>query len=592
MTLRDKMLAVIADTNDSVAEREELVEMIAIALLTRKNLFVLGEPGQAKSYAINLFRRHITGARQFERLLSKQSDEEQLFGRVDLASLLPGSVPPTVLEQDATYQNQRFNLRVLVEGIGSMKDEPATWEKLKSGTEKLELYRAALSALHKSEPTVQTAGKIPEADIVLLDEIFKCNDGVLNSLLTALNERKYTNEGRTYPIPVISFFAASNEIPNFNDPQEKILEALYDRLELKVVTANMEDRGTRLAVLKNKQTGAFGQISATITLEELRQMQQEVASILVPDAINELADDILCELRKDMAVSDRKYLGYYPIAQAKAWLSGHDKVESCDLLALKNYLWRLPSDREKVEAVLTRLCVNPMQDKVNNIRGMALESQEEFDAALGDGSKADTVRKAFIKLRGELTHLYQMQCSLRTAAQSDSETALVDDLLADLEKISRKAHEQTHFTYTTLEEIAALTGQHIPGSIGHAKDTGRGNRKSCNRTDNNRIPEGSRHIDISLTHRVIRRCSRCRNCRRSHTGFVGKYTSCHTITHCIHHGSDNRSAQTAAYRFYRKCHLKNHQNACRQIRNISDNDNNATDHIKNRHQRNDHRRNL
>lgn len=144
MTLRDKMLAVIADTNASVAEREELVEMIAISLLTRKNLFVLGEPGQAKSYAINLFRRHITGARQFERLLSKQSDEEQLFGRVDLASLLPGSVPQTVLEQDATYQNQRFNLRVLVEGIGSMKDEPATWEKLKSGTEKLELYRAAL----------------------------------------------------------------------------------------------------------------------------------------------------------------------------------------------------------------------------------------------------------------------------------------------------------------------------------------------------------------------------------------------------------------------------------------------------------------
>ena len=86
MTLRDKMLAVIADVNASVAEREELVEMIAIALLTRKNLFVLGEPGQAKSYAINLFRRHITGARQFERLLSKQSDEEQLFGRVDLAS--------------------------------------------------------------------------------------------------------------------------------------------------------------------------------------------------------------------------------------------------------------------------------------------------------------------------------------------------------------------------------------------------------------------------------------------------------------------------------------------------------------------------
>ena len=40
MSLRDKMLAVMADVNASVAEREELVELIAIALLTRKNLFM------------------------------------------------------------------------------------------------------------------------------------------------------------------------------------------------------------------------------------------------------------------------------------------------------------------------------------------------------------------------------------------------------------------------------------------------------------------------------------------------------------------------------------------------------------------------
>ena len=111
MSLRDKMLAVIDDVNGSVAEREELVEMIAIALLTRKNLFVLGEPGQAKSYAINLFRQHITGARQFERLLSKQSDEEQLFGRVDLSSLIPGSIPDSALEDDAVYQSLRFDLK-------------------------------------------------------------------------------------------------------------------------------------------------------------------------------------------------------------------------------------------------------------------------------------------------------------------------------------------------------------------------------------------------------------------------------------------------------------------------------------------------
>lgn len=455
--LRDKMLAVIADVNASVAEREELVEMIAIALLTRKNLFILGEPGQAKSYAINLFRQHITGARQFERLLSKQSDEEQLFGRVDLASLLPGSVPQAVLDQDDVYNYQRLNLKMMVDAVSSMKDEPSTWKQLREATEKLESRKAALAALHQNEPTVQTTGKIPDADIVFLDEIFKCNDGVLNSLLTALNERKYTNEGRTYPIPTISFFAASNEIPNFNDPQEKILEALYDRLELKVVTENIEDRATRLAVLKSKQECAFGQVSVTISMEELAEMQLEVAAILVPDAANELADDILCELRKaGVFVSDRKYLSYYPIAQAKAWLSGHSKVEPSDLLTLKNYLWRLPADREKVENVLNRLCVNPMLDKVNNIRGMALESQEVFDSTRGDGSNVDVGRKALIKLRGELIRLYQMQCELRAAAQSDSETAMVDALLADLEKISRQAYEECGFTYTSLKEIAVL----------------------------------------------------------------------------------------------------------------------------------------
>lgn len=185
-------------------------------------------------------------------------------------------------------------------------------------------------------------------------------------------------------------------------------------------------------------------------------MQREVAAIPVPDAANELADDILCELRKSMAVSDRKYLGYYPIAQAKAWLSGHDKVEASDLLALKNYLWRLPADREKVENVLNRLCINPMQEKVNGIREMALDSQAEFTQACGDSSRADLSRKAFIKLRGELIRLYQKQCELHAAAQSDSETALADSLLADLEDISRKAHEQTGFTYAPLSEIAAL----------------------------------------------------------------------------------------------------------------------------------------
>lgn len=447
MTNREKMCAVIADVNADVAEREELVELIAIALLTRKNLFILGAPGQAKSYTINQFRRHITGARQFERLLSKQSDEEQLFGRIDLSSLIPGGVPQSVLDRDPQYLEMRARLRTRL----------ATGQVPGDLPEQIERQRKALAELYGGEPQVNTVGKIPEADICFLDEIFKCNDGVLNSLLTAFNERKYTNEGRTYAIPTISFFAASNEIPNFSDPQEKILEALYDRLELKVVTEDIAERDNRIAVLKNKQSGAAGKIGVTVTLDELEQMQQEVAAIPVPDIINELADDIVCMLRRSgVRVSDRKYLGYYPIAQAKAWLSGHSAVESTDLLALKNYLWQKLGERETVEAILNRTCVNPMQEKVKDILGMAAEAKEQFLSARSDQSKANAGSKALNKLRGELIRIYRLQQELAAAVQSDSETAMVEGLLTNLEKISREAHEAVKFTYAPLEQLAAL----------------------------------------------------------------------------------------------------------------------------------------
>lgn len=91
MSLRDKMLAVIDDVNGSVAEREELVEMIAIALLTRKNLFVLGDPGQAKSYAINLFRQHITGARQFEHCSPSRPMKNSFSAALTFQALSPGA---------------------------------------------------------------------------------------------------------------------------------------------------------------------------------------------------------------------------------------------------------------------------------------------------------------------------------------------------------------------------------------------------------------------------------------------------------------------------------------------------------------------
>lgn len=457
MSLRDKMLAVMAEVNGELAERQELIESIAVALLTRSNLFILGKPGQAKSHSINLFRQRITGMRQFERQMSKQADEEQLFGRIDLSSLIPGSVPEAALSGDPVYENLKTELDAQMCQLSGSGDADAAYDLLRRNTEKLNAYRAAFAALHPSEPTVQTAGKIPEADIVFLDEIFKANDGILNSLLAALNERRYTNEGHTYDIPVISFFTASNEIPNFADPQEKSLEALYDRLQIKVVTADIEDRGNRLALLQKKQSGSTGVIQSTITLDELIAMQREVKAVEVPDSINELADDILCELRRGgITVSDRKYLNYAPLAQAKAWLEGHGKVQAQDMLVLRNYLWQKPGDRTAVDAVLNRLCVNPMQAKAEELAKMALDAEKDFNDARASAGTPGTTNKALIKLRAELIRLYRAQQELAGGAQSDSETAITASLLDGLEQISRKAHEAAGFTYAPLAQLEAL----------------------------------------------------------------------------------------------------------------------------------------
>lgn len=448
--LQNKMLAVMAEVNSEVAEREKLVEYIAIALLTRNNLFILGDTGQAKSYAINQFRSRIIGARQFERLLSKQCDEEQLFGRLDLGSLIPGGVPESVLKQESAYQSLLMTLQTVRRDYENCPDE-ATLQHLNESTTKVEQYRHALSVLNQNEPSIITAGKIPDCDICFLDEIFKANDGILNALLTALNERRYTNEGRTVDIPVISFFAASNEIPNFADPAESILRPLYDRFNIKVVTEYVQDRDKRLEMLQKKQSGNIAP-TAFISLDELRQMQEEVRQVLVSPAINELMDDVMCELRrKNIHVSDRKYFNFTPIVQAKAWLDGRSEVQPFDLLSLVAYLWTTPEEIPEITQVLGKKCINPLKDKTDAIR---LSGQEVLDAYTQDAVTSSS--RAIVKFRTEIVAVFRQAKDLEAELESGNDHALYDALIYDLNEYSRQAHSAANFTVIPLDELLAL----------------------------------------------------------------------------------------------------------------------------------------
>lgn len=451
--LYTKMNEIIDEVSKIIAERDELIECIAIALLSKKNLFILGETGQAKSYAINEFRKRITGAKQFERLMSKQTDEEQIFGRLDLSSLIPGNMSQEELMCEKPYADFANELENLYERYCN-DGQMSTLKEAAETAQKMEYLKRIICTTKGETPKIITDGKIPDSNIVFLDELFKSNDGILNSLLTALNERVYTNEGQTVKIPVISFFSASNEIPNFNDSTQAILKPLYDRFELKVFTKYVEDRNNRLAVLKEKQKNGSNKIKNSISLSELEKMQKEVQSISVPDSINELMDNVLCELRRGgVHVSDRKFFGFTPIVQAKAYLGGNAEVSSKDLLILKNYFWNTPEEIAKVEKVLSDLCENPVGTQAENLIGMARESMAEFYAEQED---SDNYMKLYIKSSKELLRIYIELTDLKNADMSDADAEKIDRASEELEQMSKDADKKVDITHIPLADRKRL----------------------------------------------------------------------------------------------------------------------------------------
>lgn len=457
-----KMNQIIDEVRAEVVERDELIECIAICLLTGKNLFVLGNTGQAKSYAINEFRKRITGAKQFERLMSKQTDEEQLFGRLDLSSIIPGNMPKDELDKDEVYAKQSGVLEKLykqyqTDGLSSTINEAVAEAK------NLLNIKHIICALKSGTPKMITKGKIPDSHIVFLDEIFKSNDGILNSLLTALNERVYTNEGETVNIPVISFFSASNEIPNFNDSTQAILKPLYDRFAFKVLTEYVQEKDNRMKVLKQKQNGTSNTAISTITLDELYKMQSEVEQIKISDEINELMDNVLCELRRhNIHVSDRKYFGFTPIVRAKAYLNGNTEVKPQDLLVLKNYFWDEPSQIETIAKILKDICEDPIGAKTSELRAMAGESfseLEEFaenETAREDSDFAKKLIKLYVKTNKELLRLYSEVKKLAENDLSDMDITAVTYAEHDIESLSELADKIAGTPHISLAEKMRL----------------------------------------------------------------------------------------------------------------------------------------
>ena len=82
---------VIAPMKQRFVGRDEVIDLIALAVVAGEHLFLYGPPGTAKSALIRQFAAAVRG-RYFEYMLTRFSEPNEIFGPIDIARLREGAV--------------------------------------------------------------------------------------------------------------------------------------------------------------------------------------------------------------------------------------------------------------------------------------------------------------------------------------------------------------------------------------------------------------------------------------------------------------------------------------------------------------------
>ena len=331
----EKLKKIRSDLKSRYFERDDVIDGVFCALLTGSHLLLIGPPGTAKSQLANEICRKITGARYFQWLLTKFTTPEELFGAVSLKGL----------ENDE--------------------------------------YRRV------------TSGKLPEAHIAFLDEVFKASSSILNTLLTIMNERIFYNGTEKVRIPLISLFGASNELPS----EEDELEALYDRFLLRYVVDYIKEDFRFLKMLNTENEIS---VEGVITSEELDSCREEAGRVKLPSNILKLISRIRKDLaKKGITPSDRRYKQSVSLLKSRAYLEGRSEVSEDDLRFLENVLWREPGEKAEIQSVIHQ-SLHGWRDR---LRELLIQAKELDAYSKREWESEEMLIKANIEAQTKLKHI-------------------------------------------------------------------------------------------------------------------------------------------------------------------------------------------
>lgn len=334
-----KLMDVRTALNAKFFEREKEIDAILIALLSRQHVLFIGSPGTAKSALASELSKIVEGMSYFQWLLTRFSTPEELFGPLSLKDL----------EQGVYKRN--------------------------------------------------TAKKLPEAHLAFLDEIFKSNSAILNSLLTLINERVFYNNGGIVNTPLISIVGSSNEYPEEGEG----LEALFDRFLLRFEVDYIGDDQNFISMLKGN---GQNQTMPTVTINELTDLQFYTSMVAVPEEVYQKLAEIRMELKNDgIRPSDRRFKQSISVLQAKALLEQRQVVAVDDIVFLENALWEDPSQKELTSKIVRKLAQDSV---VRQLEECYLDAKELENKVQNDDS-TDTQLEVTQKLKVIMNSIQQLE---------------------------------------------------------------------------------------------------------------------------------------------------------------------------------------